>query len=166
MLLLLPLPGAGTGKTTLAHVVAGHCGFRVVEVNASDERSAAALTRRITDVAQMTSVLDGEGRGCTCMRPSCLLMAAPQDMQHCCKKTSSCRIAALLQRLLGVPLLAGQQDRQLLSSCVLVFDPTPPCTCPALAWPAQVRGALPASCWTSWTARHTALRATARLRRS
>lgn len=50
---------SGTGKTTLAHVVASHCGFRVVEINASDERTAASLTRRITDVAQMQPVLDG-----------------------------------------------------------------------------------------------------------
>lgn len=33
----------GTGKTTLAHVLARHCGYRPHEVNASDDRSAAAL---------------------------------------------------------------------------------------------------------------------------
>jgi hypothetical protein len=54
-----PLP-AGTGKTTLAHVIARHCGFRVVEVNASDARTAPALTRAVTDAAEMAPVLDGE----------------------------------------------------------------------------------------------------------
>jgi chromosome transmission fidelity protein 18 len=58
LLLLLLLPG--TGKTTLAHVMASHCGFRVVEINASDERSAASLTRRVSDVAEMAPVLDGK----------------------------------------------------------------------------------------------------------
>lgn len=50
----------GTGKTTLAHVIARHCGFRVVEVNASDARTAASLTRAVTDAAEMAPVLDGE----------------------------------------------------------------------------------------------------------
>ena len=30
----------GTGKTTLAHIIASHCGYRAYEVNASDDRSA------------------------------------------------------------------------------------------------------------------------------
>ena len=30
----------GTGKTTLAHIIASHCGYRPFEVNASDDRSA------------------------------------------------------------------------------------------------------------------------------
>ena len=30
----------GTGKTTLAHIIALHCGYRPFEVNASDDRSA------------------------------------------------------------------------------------------------------------------------------
>ena len=51
---------AGTGKTTLAHVIARHCGFRVVEVNASDARTAASLTRAVTDAAEMAPVLDGK----------------------------------------------------------------------------------------------------------
>lgn len=50
----------GTGKTTLAHVLAAHCGFRVVEINASDDRTATSLTKRITDAAQMTHVLEGK----------------------------------------------------------------------------------------------------------
>jgi DNA polymerase III delta prime subunit len=86
---------AGTGKTTLAHVVAAHCGFRVVEVNASDERTAASLTRRITDVAQMQSVLDGEGRQC----------AARQTMSPCAHACSSkLQTVAILCKMLSMPL--------------------------------------------------------------
>ena len=33
----------GTGKTTLAHVLARHCGYRPHEVNASDDRSVTAM---------------------------------------------------------------------------------------------------------------------------
>jgi chromosome transmission fidelity protein 18 len=31
------------GKTTLAHVVAKHCGYRPLEINASDDRSQGVL---------------------------------------------------------------------------------------------------------------------------
>lgn len=53
-------PHTGTGKTTLAHVIARHCGFRVVEVNASDARSAPNLTRAVLDAAEMAPVLDSK----------------------------------------------------------------------------------------------------------
>ena len=33
----------GTGKTTLAHVLATHCGYRAMEVNASDDRTVDKL---------------------------------------------------------------------------------------------------------------------------
>ena len=49
--------GAGLGKTTIAHVVARHCGYRPFEINASDDRTAAALQSRIHDAVQMQSVL-------------------------------------------------------------------------------------------------------------
>jgi len=38
----------GTGKTTLAHVVARHCGYRPFEVNASDDRSHDVLKDALT----------------------------------------------------------------------------------------------------------------------
>lgn len=41
MILLSGPPG--TGKTTLAHILAQHCGYRPFEVNASDDRSAEKL---------------------------------------------------------------------------------------------------------------------------
>lgn len=43
----------GVGKTTLAHVVARHCGYRVVEINASDERSRGALLNAVNSAVQV-----------------------------------------------------------------------------------------------------------------
>ena len=51
------LHAAGLGKTTIAHVVARHCGYRPLEINASDDRTATALQSRIQDAVQMQSVL-------------------------------------------------------------------------------------------------------------
>ncbi|KAL0056127.1 hypothetical protein WJX82_007993 [Trebouxia sp. C0006] len=55
-LLLLSGP-PGLGKTTIAHVVARHCGYRPLEINSSDDRTATALQSRIQDAVQMQSVL-------------------------------------------------------------------------------------------------------------
>ncbi|TKY53598.1 Chromosome transmission fidelity protein 18-like [Spatholobus suberectus] len=57
----------GLGKTTLAHVAARHCGYHVVEVNASDDRSTSTIESKILDVVQMNSVLSDS-------RPKCLVV--------------------------------------------------------------------------------------------
>ena len=44
---------SGLGKTTLAHVCARHCGYRPVEINASDDRSGASLQARVLDAVEM-----------------------------------------------------------------------------------------------------------------
>ena len=54
-LLLISGP-PGLGKTTLAHVVAKHAGYRPVEINASDERSAKVLKQRVSEATEMQSV--------------------------------------------------------------------------------------------------------------
>jgi chromosome transmission fidelity protein 18 len=45
-----------TGKTTLAHIVARHAGYRPVEVNASDERSSGVLKDRIQRAMESTTI--------------------------------------------------------------------------------------------------------------
>lgn len=55
---------AGLGKTTLAHVVARHCGYRPVEINASDDRTAGALHTRLTAAAEMKSVIGAKLPNC------------------------------------------------------------------------------------------------------
>ncbi|KAK2971059.1 hypothetical protein RJ640_003251 [Escallonia rubra] len=57
----------GLGKTTLAHVAARHCGYRVVEINASDDRSSSTIEAKILDVVQMNSVIADS-------KPKCLVI--------------------------------------------------------------------------------------------
>eukprot|EP00897_Mesotaenium_endlicherianum_P008791 jgi/Mesen1/7940/ME000422S07100 len=66
VLLLCGAPGLS--KTTLAHVAAKHCGYRAVEVNASDDRAASTLRARILDAVQMQSVVAGD------RRPNCVII--------------------------------------------------------------------------------------------
>ena len=46
----------GTGKTTLAHIVAKHCGYRVLEINASMDRNAKKLKNLILSSIEMKSM--------------------------------------------------------------------------------------------------------------
>nr|XP_017215856.1 PREDICTED: chromosome transmission fidelity protein 18 homolog isoform X1 [Daucus carota subsp. sativus] len=57
----------GLGKTTLAHVAARHCGYRVVEINASDDRSSSTIEAKILDVVQMNSIMADS-------KPKCLVI--------------------------------------------------------------------------------------------
>ncbi|KAL7419625.1 Chromosome transmission fidelity protein 18 [Cryptotrichosporon argae] len=64
---ILLLAGApGFGKTTLAHIVAKHAGYRPLEVNASDDRSAATVTSRIKNALDAGGGLEG--------RPTCVII--------------------------------------------------------------------------------------------
>ncbi|XP_078273779.1 chromosome transmission fidelity protein 18 homolog [Rhinoraja longicauda] len=58
----------GLGKTTLAHVIANHAGYNVVEMNASDDRSPEIFKTRIESATQMKSVLGANEK------PNCLII--------------------------------------------------------------------------------------------
>ncbi|KAL4241036.1 hypothetical protein ACF0H5_001814 [Mactra antiquata] len=66
----------GLGKTTLAHIIARHAGYSVVEMNASDDRSAEVFKNKIESATQMKAVLGSDPR------PNCLVIdeidGAPQ----------------------------------------------------------------------------------------
>jgi len=73
----------GVGKTTLAHIVANHCGYRPMEVNGSDERSASALTDRVVRAMETATIdmqamcaVDSKGKNSTDWkgRPNCIIM--------------------------------------------------------------------------------------------
>eukprot|EP01038_Epipyxis_sp_PR26KG_P015121 gene15121-20348_t len=57
----------GTGKTTMAHVIASHCGYRPIEINASDDRSPEILKERISQATQNTTLDDDK-------RPNCIIL--------------------------------------------------------------------------------------------
>ena len=49
----------GVGKTTLAHIAAKHCGYRVVEINAaSTQKSSEGLVKAVKQAVEMRSVLE------------------------------------------------------------------------------------------------------------
>ncbi|GAB1608222.1 chromosome transmission fidelity protein 18 homolog [Argonauta hians] len=66
----------GLGKTTLAHVIAKHAGYNVVEINASDDRSEEVMKTKIEAAILMKSVIEADPR------PNCLIIdeidGAPQ----------------------------------------------------------------------------------------
>ncbi|XP_053390368.1 chromosome transmission fidelity protein 18 homolog, partial [Mercenaria mercenaria] len=66
----------GLGKTTLAHIIARHAGYNVVEMNASDDRTADVFKNKIESSTQMKAVLGADPR------PNCLVIdeidGAPQ----------------------------------------------------------------------------------------
>ncbi|CAK8695847.1 unnamed protein product [Clavelina lepadiformis] len=66
----------GLGKTTLAHIIAKHAGYHIVEMNASDDRSAEVFKKKLEQTTQMKSVLGSDHK------PNCLIIdeidGAPQ----------------------------------------------------------------------------------------
>lgn len=77
----------GMGKTTLAHVVATHCGYRPFEINASDDRSAPALKEKmVRTLRSHFEELDDQCLwrvGCTCKLTVSHLSALHVGMSLC-----------------------------------------------------------------------------------
>ncbi|CAJ1930262.1 unnamed protein product [Cylindrotheca closterium] len=63
----------GVGKTTLAHIIAHHAGYRPLEVNASDERSSGVLTDHVRRAMESKTIeinSDRQDYG----KPNCLIL--------------------------------------------------------------------------------------------
>ena len=91
----------GVGKTTLAHVVAKMAGYRVSEVNASDDRSAEALKDRVL-TAQDSNTLNFEGgRG----KPNLVIL---DEVDGAASKSA---ISALV-RIISAPSTSSTQLRR------------------------------------------------------
>ncbi len=74
----------GTGKTTLAHVVAKHCGYRVREVNASDENSPEIIrdimSRAMNNTLDM-NVTVGSSKD-NKPKPNCIILDEIDGMEN------------------------------------------------------------------------------------
>ena len=70
----------GLGKTTLAHIIAKHAGYNIIEMNASDDRSADAFKQNIESVTQSRGSVNQSENA---YKPSCLIIdeidGAPQN---------------------------------------------------------------------------------------
>jgi chromosome transmission fidelity protein 18 len=68
----------GVGKTTLAHIVARHVGYRPIEVNGSDERTETALTDRVIRAMESSTLqfqsTSSIGKDSMYDRPNCLIL--------------------------------------------------------------------------------------------
>lgn len=58
----------GLAKTTLAHVIAKHAGYEIIERNASDDRQLESFRQTLENCTQMTSVLNAGNR------PNCIIL--------------------------------------------------------------------------------------------
>lgn len=74
------------GKTTLAHVVAQHCGYRPFEINASDDRSAPVLREKIVRWVC----------ACMCGGSMCLITIVSSNPNHRTKQTRAMQSQAVL----------------------------------------------------------------------
>jgi chromosome transmission fidelity protein 18 len=66
----------GLGKTTLASIIAKHCGYSILEQNASDDRSVEAFRQALENGTQMTSVLNRDNR------PNCIILDEIDGAPH------------------------------------------------------------------------------------
>ena len=65
----------GVGKSTLAHIVCKHAGYRPIEVNASDERTASALTERVTRAMESSTLnMGGDSNSRKAGKPNCIIL--------------------------------------------------------------------------------------------
>ncbi|KAF6029468.1 CHTF18 [Bugula neritina] len=112
----------GLGKTTLAHVVASHAGYNVVEMNASDERTAQAFKDKIEDSLTMQPLLGGKES-----RPNCLLIDEIDG-------APAAAINVLLSKITDPPS-AGEAKKQRKSQTMVLQRPII-CICNDLYAPA------------------------------
>jgi chromosome transmission fidelity protein 18 len=51
---------AGIGKTTLAQTIARHCGYNIIEINASDDRTGDSLKNTLYQALESSCIKNGK----------------------------------------------------------------------------------------------------------
>ncbi|KER24753.1 hypothetical protein T265_14343 [Opisthorchis viverrini] len=67
----------GLGKTTLAHLLAQHAGYQVIEMNASDDRTVSVFKDQLTAIVSSSTSLNTTApsdSGTGCYKPCCLIL--------------------------------------------------------------------------------------------
>jgi DNA polymerase III delta prime subunit len=77
----------GTGKTTLAHIIAKHCGYHPIEINASDDRSPDLLRDLLARATQSSSLLletnnNNNNNNNNNHRPNCIIFDEIDGMDN------------------------------------------------------------------------------------
>jgi chromosome transmission fidelity protein 18 len=98
MLLMLCGP-PGSGKTTLAHIVARHAGYEPMEINASDDRSPKVLRERIIAAMESKAVF-GSGK------PRCIIL---DEIDGAIGGGEGKGLAGVLTELCSCPLSARER---------------------------------------------------------
>ena len=79
----------GNGKTTLAYVIASHCGYNAVEVNASDDRSSKFMNDCLKDISDSSLSFYSS-------KPKCLILDEIDGSTGGDEKVSRTSIALML----------------------------------------------------------------------
>ncbi len=95
----------GVGKSTLAHIVCKHAGYRPIEVNASDERSASALTERVTRAMESSTLNMGEDSNSgKAGKPNCIIL---DEVDGADAKTSIAALVNIIRAEIPTPSKRG-----------------------------------------------------------
>eukprot|EP00986_Skeletonema_menzelii_P008866 scaffold3870_cov160-Skeletonema_menzelii.AAC.7 len=95
----------GVGKSTLAHIVCKHAGYRPIEVNASDERSASALTERVTRAMESSTLNMGEdGKSGKAGKPNCIIL---DEVDGADAKSSIAALVNIIRADIPAPVKSG-----------------------------------------------------------
>eukprot|EP00961_Rhodomonas_salina_P126947 1711105-Rhodomonas_salina.1 len=78
----------GTGKTTLAHILAKQAGYKPVEINASDERTAAGLRTRERSFLLGAKKTTATMRRCVFCAPLCKPTASGREAAAAAEQSS------------------------------------------------------------------------------
>ncbi|XP_043280438.1 chromosome transmission fidelity protein 18 homolog [Venturia canescens] len=89
----------GLGKTTLAHLVAKHAGYNIVEINASDERGPEAFREALLAATEMRSLIGDDPK------PNCLILDEIDG-------ASAASIELLIKYVQGKLLPKGRKNKE------------------------------------------------------